>query len=126
MVFLLVLAAGALALFAAQHRVSQPQLVSFSGQPIYDETGKLMAFPVTLRYKITVHPSEGETKSWIQTAEFDLVAQEKMTLPLDGNTVEFSAVRDDIIEVAGALFRTMHPPPLPQMQRKAIRGEPRK
>lgn len=117
----------AVAVYAAQHRIAQPQLVSISAQAVYDADGKLIAFPVTLRYKVSLHASEGATaKSWVTTAEFDLVAQEKHTIPLDGNTVEFSAIRDDLIEVAGALYRREHPLPLPQMQRKALRGTPRK
>lgn len=130
--FLLIAALAALGGFAfrafsAQHRIAQPQLVSISAQAVYDETGKLIAFPVTLRYKVSLHASEGsDAKSWVTTAEFDLVAQERHTIPLDGNTVEFAAIRDDLIEVAGALYRREHPLPLPQMERKALRGTPRK
>lgn len=110
----------------AQHHNEPPQLVSFSAQPVYDAAGFLIAFPVTVRHKITDKPADGSApKSWIQTTEFDLVHQAQHTMALDGETVELGSVRDDIINVAGALHRLHNPPPLPRMTRKAIRGNPK-
>lgn len=120
------IAIGVLVAAAAQHRIEPPQLVSLSAQPVYDADGKVTAFPVTLIYRITEKRTDGtKPNSWITTDNFDLVAQAQNTIALDGNTVTLGIVREDLTEVAGALYRSVHPPPLPTMQRKAIRGEPR-
>lgn len=120
------IAIGVLVARAAQHRIEPPQLVSFSARPIYDADGKLTAFPVTIIYRITEKRTDGtKPNSWVTTDNFDMVAQAQNTIALDGNTVTLGIVMGDLIEVGGALYRSVHPPPLPTMQRKAIRGEPR-
>lgn len=109
---------------AAQHHMEQPQLVSFSGQPVYNAEGGIAAFPITLTYRQIEKRFDGKKpESWITTDTFDLVKQEAHTMALGGNTMAYGAVREDLINVMGALYRSMHPPPMPQMQNSAFRGE---
>lgn len=111
-------------ILAAQHHMEQPQLVSFSGQPVYNAEGGIAAFPITLTYRQTEKRFDGKKpESWITTDTFDLVKQELHTMALGGNTMAYGAVREDLINVLGALYRSVHPPPMPQMQNSAFRGE---
>lgn len=110
---------------SAQHRMEQPQLVSFSGQPVYKPDRTLESFPIVLVYRQTEKRFDGKPPaSWITTDTFDLVKQELHTMALNGNTIAYGAVREDFINVLGALYRSVHNDPLPEMQNSAFRGEP--
>lgn len=111
-------------LYGAQHHMEQPQLVSFSGQPVYKPDGMLESFPIVLTYRQTEKRFDGKKpESWITTDTFDLVKQELHTMALGGNTMAYGAVREDLLNVMGALYRSVHPPPMPQMQNSAFRGQ---
>jgi hypothetical protein len=122
-VVLVVLVVLACALFGAQGPtlVEKPQLIEFSGTPLYSDAGELESFHVTAKFRVKEMRPDGKTPRYaIVPVNFDLVQQGGQTVVLGNAIVEFQDVLSDLMGVSEFAWKLHHPDPLPQ-HRRALR-----